>query len=386
MSDDKTFQELLRRTAPETIVEFSDEEQAIFFANQWTLIRRRFGKHKLAVISLVVVVLLYTMAIFCEFLAPYELSHRFNQNVYQPPQRLRLIHQGRLIGPFVYPYDVKVDLENFRRVYTADEETPLRLKLFVRGDPYEWWGLWETDWHLFGTDSPKTPAFLLGTDRLGRDSLSRIIYGSRISLSVGLIGLFLSFVLGLIIGGVSGYLGGAVDEAIQRVVEVLRSFPQLPLWMALAAAMPLRWSPVRIYFGITVVLSLIGWTGLSRAVRGKLLALREEDYVMAARVAGAEAPYIIARHLLPGFASYIIVSLTLAIPGMILGETSLSYLGLGLRPPVTSWGVLLAEAQNANIVALYPWLMIPGLPVVLTVLAFNFMGDGLRDAADPYAR
>jgi peptide/nickel transport system permease protein len=385
MVEKRTFDQALRDSSPGTSVDFSEEEKSIFYANQWTLIRRRFMKHKLAVVSTVIVVLLYTVAIFCEFLAPYELSHRFNQNVYQPPQRIRLFRDGKLVRPHVLGYDVEIDLANFRRVYTVDKEAVIPLKLFVRGDSYKFWGTFETDLHLLGTETGD-PAFVLGTDRLGRDVLSRIIYGSRISLSVGLIGLFLSFVLGLVIGGASGYLGGVVDEVIQRLVEVLRSFPRLPLWMALAAAMPLRWSPIRIYFGITVVLSLIGWTGLARAVRGKLLALREEDYVMAARVAGANAPHIIARHLLPGFASYIIVSLTLSIPGMILGETSLSYLGLGLRPPVTSWGVLLAEAQNASIVALYPWLMIPGIPVVVTVLAFNFMGDGLRDAADPYSR
>jgi peptide/nickel transport system permease protein len=363
----------------------SAEEQAVYYADQWTLMGRRFKKHKLAVYSMWVVVALYLVAIFCEFVAPYQLSHRHNDRIYAPPQALHFFHKGRWRGPFVYGYKMEIDRENFKRVYAVDRENIIPIKFLVRGDPYEWWGLWETDLHLFGPGEGKN-AFLLGTDRLGRDTLSRVIYGSRISLSVGLIGLTLSFVLGLTIGGISGYMGGAVDEVIQRIVEVLRSFPSLPLWMALAAAMPPRWPPVRVYFGITVVLSLIGWTGLSRAVRGKLLALREEDYVMAARIAGAGRSHIIARHLLPGFMSYIIVSLTLAIPGMILGETSLSYLGLGLRPPVTSWGVLLAEAQNANIVALYPWLLIPGIPVVVAVLAFNFMGDGLRDAADPYSR
>jgi peptide/nickel transport system permease protein len=385
MAEERILEQIPAASAVTGVV-LTEEDLSIYAASQWQLIMRRFRKHKLAVVSMVIVVALYLMAIFCEFLAPYELSHRFNDSIYSPPQRLHLFHEGKWMGPFVYGYKVEIDLENFKRVYTVDNGKIVPLRFLVKGDPYEFWGLWETDLHLFGADPQDGTAFLLGTDRLGRDALSRIIYGARISLSVGLIGLALSFVLGLAIGGASGYIGGIVDEVIQRLVEVLRSFPRLPLWMALAAAMPLRWSPIRIYFGITVVLSLVGWTGLSRAVRGKLLALREEDYVMAAQIGGAGTGYIIRRHLLPGFMSHLIVSLTLSIPGMILGETSLSYLGLGLRPPVTSWGVLLAEAQNANIVALYPWLLVPGIPVIVTVLAFNFMGDGLRDAADPYAR
>ena len=259
------------------------------------------------------------------------------------------------------------------------------MRLFVRGTPYRFWGLFETDVHLFGVDDGGT-LFLLGTDHLGRDLLSRIIYGSRISLTIGLVGVTLSFVFGLVIGVVSGYYGGWIDNLIQRGIEILRSFPSIPLWMALAAALPSSWSPLQIYMGITVVLSFIGWTGLARQVRGKILSLREEDFATAALLAGASRWRIMTRHLLPSFMSHIIVSLTLAVPGMILGETSLSFLGLGLRPPVTSWGVLLKEAQNVQAVAFQPWLLTPVIFVIITVLAFNFVGDGLRDAADPYSR
>ena len=385
MSSDDVFagyQEAVHRGMQEPPL--SEEQAQVYVAGQWKLMWWRFRKHKLAVVSTFAIALFYLVAMFCEFLAPYDLHHRFNDYVYAPPQWIRLRHNGHWVGPFVYGWKMELDPKTFRRVYSVDTSAVYPLKLFVRGDHYKLFGLIKTDIHLVGVE--EGVAFLLGTDRLGRDSLSRMIYGTRISLSIGLIGIFLSFVLGLIIGGLSGYLGGMVDEVVQRLIEVLRSFPTLPLWMALAAAMPPRWSPIRVYFGITVVLSLLGWTGLARAVRSKLLSLREEDYVVAARLAGASTARIIRTHLLPGFLSYIIVSMTMAIPGMILGETSLSFLGLGLRPPVTSWGVLLSEAQNVNIVALYPWLLLPGVPVILAVLAFNFAGDGLRDAADPYSR
>ena len=253
----------------------------------------------------------------------------------------------------------------------------------MRGERYRLWGLIETDRHLFGVAAPGV-IYLLGTDDLGRDMLARVLHAGRISLSIGLLGVAFSFVLGLLFGGLSGYYGGAVDLVIQRVVEFLISIPQIPLWMALSAALPANWPPLRVYFGITLILSIVGWTGLARVVRGKLLELRESDFVMAARVAGALDGAIIRRHLLPSFMSYLIVSLTLAVPGMILGETALSFLGLGLRPPVVSWGVLLQKAQNLRTVALHPWLLIPAGFVVVTVLAFNFLGDGLRDAADPY--
>ena len=286
----------------------------------------------------------------------------------------------------MYGLEREVDLETLRKIYHEDTSQIFPLKLFVRGNPYQFWNLFETDLHLFGIGNEDGTAFLLGTDRLGRDVLSRVIYGARISLSIGLVGVFLALVLGMALGGASGYYGGSTDNIIQRLIELLRSFPTIPLWMALSAALPPEWPPLRIYFGITVILSLIGWTGLARVVRGKLLSLREEDFATAARLAGASETRVIGRHLLPGFMSHIIVTITLAIPGMILAETALSFLGLGLRPPVTSWGVLLQEAQNVRTVALHPWLMLPVLFVIVAVLAFNFVGDGLRDAADPYSR
>ena len=360
-------------------------EERFFIASQWSLMWWKFRRHRLAIVSGAVLLVLYVLAGFCEFIAPYDLTERHRRYVYTPPQRIRLFHDGRITRPFVYGLERSVDPETLRKSYSENRSEVYPLRFLTRGHEYRFWDLFPADVHLFGVDEGGT-AFLLGTDRLGRDMLSRIVYGSRISLSIGLIGVTLSLLLGVILGGVSGYYGGTTDNLIQRFIEMLRSFPTIPLWMALSAALPAQWPPLRIYFGITVILSLVGWTGLARVVRGKLLALREEDYAMAARVAGASEGRIIAGHLIPAFMSHIIVTVTLAIPGMILAETALSFLGLGLRPPVTSWGVLLQEAQNVRTVALHPWLLLPVLFVIVTVLAFNFIGDGLRDAADPYAR
>jgi len=276
-----------------------------------------------------------------------------------------------------------VNMENLRREYAEDVDKPQPLRFFCHGDEYDYWGVMSGSFHLVCPAEGGT-FFSFGTDRLGRDILSRVIYGARISLTIGLIGITISFVLGIVLGGLAGYYGGWVDSLVQRLIEIIRSFPELPLWMALSAALPVTWSPIGVFLGITVILGLVDWTGLARAVRSKLLALREEDFCTAAVLMGAQPRRVIFRHLLPNFMSHLIASATLSIPSMILGETALSFLGLGLRPPITSWGVLLTEAQNINVVALYPWLMLPVVPVVIVVLAFNFMGDGLRDAADPY--
>ncbi len=357
-------------------------QEQYFLASQWQLMWRKLRRHRLALAGATVLALLYLVAIFAEFFAPHDLFQRHNDFINAPPVLVRVFDDGRVRRPFVYPLVQTRNEVTLRREYAADTTRRLPLVLFVRGDRYKLWGIFRTDVHFFGTQGGE--AFLLGTDRLGRDMLSRVIHGARISLSIGLVGVFISFVLGCILGGISGYYGGTPDLIVQRAIEFIISIPTIPLWMALSAALPANWPALRVYFAITVILALQGWAGLARVVRGKLLELREEDFVMAARIAGQGAGDIIRRHLLPSFMSYLIVNITLAIPGMILGETALSFLGLGLRPPVVSWGVLLKDAQNFRTVAIHPWLLIPGIFVIVTVLMFNFLGDGLRDAADPY--
>jgi peptide/nickel transport system permease protein len=329
------------------------------------------------------------VAIFCEAVAPYDPEEYFIKYKGTPLTKIHIRDaEGRFHLPFVYKIERTSDPETYRDIYNEDTSTRYPIKFFVRGFEYEMWGLWKSDLHLFGLPVPQEEqgVFLLGADRLGRDLFSRMCYGARISLSVGLVGVLLSLTLGIVLGGISGYYGGRADMVIQRVIEFIRTMPAIPLWMALSAAVPKDWPIVRVYFGITVLLSLISWTGMARVVRGRFLAMREEDFVLAARLAGSNEMRIILRHMLPSFLSYIIADLTLSIPGMILSETGLSYLGLGLRPPAISWGVLLREAQNLRSLALMPWVLLPALAVVLTVMAFNFVGDGLRDAADPYAR
>jgi len=359
------------------------EQERYYLASQWMMMWWRFKRHKIAVVAGAILLASYMSIIITEFLAPYALQTRNNQFIYAPPQMVHLFHEGEFVGPFVYGMRFQLNMETLQREYVTDRSDVQRLRFFCLGDPYEFWGLFPGRLHLVCPAEGGT-LFLLGTDRLGRDMASRLLYGGRISLTVGLVGITISFLLGITIGGIAGYFGGWVDNVIQRVIEILRSLPELPLWMALSAALPVTWSPILVYLGITVILGLLDWPGLARAVRSKLLSLREEDFCAAARLMGARPQRIIGRHLLPNFMSHLIASATLSIPAMILGETALSFLGLGLRPPVTSWGVLLIESQNIEAVALYPWLLLPMLPVVITVLAFNFLGDGLRDAADPY--
>ncbi len=365
---------------------------AIGELSQWQLVRRRFKRHKLAVFSLFVLVVLYVVAAFCEFFSPYVREWRNLDYMHAPPQLPKFSFEH---GWHVDAVEMNLDPVTFRKVYTQVEGEVVPLSFFVKGEPYRVWGLFETQRRFFGVDhravergeiSPEKAVFyFLGADKYGHDIFSRLIYGSRISLSIGMLAIVITSILGIIIGGISGYMGGAVDDFIQRAIEVVNAFPQLPLWLALAAIMPADWPMVVMYMGITLVLSLLGWTGLARVVRGKILALREEDYAVAARLLGASHGRVLFRHLVPGFTSHIIVVLTLSVPAMILGETALSFLGLGLRPPVVSWGVMLQDTMQLQAVANYPWLLMPVLPIVVTVLAFNFLGDGMRDAADPYA-
>ena len=373
-------------SGPDPVVE---EEARIYVASQWKLTWWRFKKHRVAYFSGIVVLLIYLVAAFAEFLAPFPTDAYNAQYTYAPPQRLHLFQRtdnGLRFSPYVNGFTVEVDPVALRRTFVVDPTVRYEVGFFVEGFSYKVLGLVEANRHLIGPKNPDDPMYLLGADRLGRDMFSRLIAGTRISMSIGLVGVFLSFILGILLGGISGLYGGVVDNFIQRVIEFLRSIPTIPLWLGLAAAMPPTWPPLRIYFGITIILSLVGWTGLARVVRGRFLTLRTEDFVMAARLDGAGQQRIIWRYMVPSFASHIIASLTLAIPGMILAETSLSFLGLGLRPPIVSWGVLLQEAQNIRAVATAPWLLVPGVAVVITVLALNFLGDGLRDAADPYSR
>ena len=352
-------------------------------ASQWRLMWWRLLRHRVAVVSGFMLLAMYATTLVSEFLAPYALDTRSTDFIYAPPQKVHVFDDGRLVAPYVEGFDYHLDMTNLKRVYVSDATKHQPLRFLCQGDKYLFWGYVPMRFHLV-CPAEGGQAFLLGTDRLGRDLLSRIIYGARVSLTVGLIGVSVSFTLGILIGGIAGYYGGWTDILIQRGIEVVQSFPHLPLWMALGAILPVTWSPLLVYFGITIILGMIEWTHLARAVRSTLLSLREEDFCTAAVLMGATPARIIGRHLLPSFMSHLIASATLVIPSMILGETALSFLGLGLRPPITSWGVLLSEAQNISVVALYPWLMLPVAPVIITVLAFNFFGDGLRDAADPY--
>lgn len=360
-------------------------DDSYYMASQWQLVWRKFRRHKLALFGTSIILLFYLVALFAGFFATGDYQQRHAEYALAPPMRFHFIDEsgGFHLRPFVYKIEQTLNMETLQREYDYDTDVIYPIFFFVKGDPYTLFGPIEADRHLFGVEEPGV-FFPFGTDEFGRDLYSRNIYASRISLSIGFVGVIVSFVIGSLLGGVSGYFGGTVDLIIQRVIEFIISIPTIPLWIALAAALPATWNSVQVYFGITVVLAMVGWTTLARAVRGKLLETREADFVTAARISNVSDFQIIIKHLLPSFASFLIVSLTLAIPAMILGETALSFLEIGIRPPAVSWGVLMQDAQNVRSIAQSPWLFIPALFVIVTVLCFNFIGDGLRDAADPY--
>ncbi len=360
-------------------------EEKIAVATQWQLMWWRFRKHKLAMLGSLVLIAFYLSVISVDFLAYADPNESDAQRGLIAPQAIEWFDNGEF-KPYVHPLKGTRDPKTFKRVYVPDLETKVPVKLFGQGFSYKFLGVIPTDRHLFAVEGAdaQTTLFLLGTDVQGRDLWSRLVYGTQTSLTIGLFSVALSLLLGVTLGGMSGYFGGIWDTVIQRIIEILRSLPTIPLWMGLTAALPNDWSVMQVYFAITIIISLIGWTELARVVRGRFLSLRQEDFVMAAQLLGCSKRRIIFRHMVPSFISHIIAATTLALPAMIISETSLSFLGLGLRPPAISWGVLLQDAQNIQALAISPWLLIPVLPVIVAVLAFNFMGDGLRDAADPY--
>ncbi|MGH2535600.1 MAG: ABC transporter permease [Thermomicrobiales bacterium] len=361
-----------------------DPESEIDVAPQWKLVWWRFRKSPLAVVGLVMVIAIYLVALFADFLAPFATGAFSPTHTYAPPQRLHLFKDGWDLSPHVSGYAVEINQESLRREFTVDPSQQIDVEFFTTGREYKLFGLIPTTRHLIGPADPNAPMFLLGADQNGRDLFSRLIYGTRISMTIGLVSVGLSVVLGILFGGLSGYYGGRIDLFIQRVIEFLSALPAIPLWLGLAAALPPRWTGLQVYFAITVILSIIGWTGLARVVRGRFLSLREEDFVTAARLDGISELRVIFRHMLPSFSSHIIATLTLAIPGVIIAETALSFLGLGLRAPIVSWGVLLESANNVRAIATAPWLLSPALAVMFAVMGLYFLGDGLRDAADPY--
>ena len=364
------------------------QEQRVFVASQWQLMWWRFCKHRVAVAGGVVVLAFYTIVLGADFLAYADPNASEAQRSLMPPQRVYWL-DGWRVGPYVHGVTGARDPQTYKRVYRPDLARKIPIRFFAEGFEYRLFGLIPTTRHLIGVDGgldASRTIFLLGTDVQGRDLWSRLMYGTRISLTIGLLGVTASLVLGVVLGGLSGFYGGVLDTVIQRTIEILRSIPTIPLWMGLAAALPRDWSILKVYFAITIIISLLGWTELARVVRGRFLAMREEDFVVSARLVGCTEMRTIFVHMVPSFMSHIIAATTLALPAMIISETALSFLGLGLRPPAISWGVLLQQAQNVQTVAISPWLMLPAVPVIVVVMAFNFLGDGLRDAADPYGR
>jgi len=361
-----------------------DKKEAYFTATQLQLMWWKFRRHRMAIIGSVVLGIFVFIMLFCEFLAPYGTQSRDSDYVFGKPHKVHLFDEdGTFQGLFVYGMSTSFDRITMQIVLKEDKEAISKIRFFARGEPYKLWGLFKTDLHLFVAENGFIHLF--GTDELARDVFSRTLFGTRTSLSIGFIGVLIGFVVGLIVGGLSGYFGGFLDNVLQRLIEFIRSIPTLPLWMSLAAILPKEWSPLQVYFSVTVILGFLTWTTLARRVRGKLISMREEDFVFAARIAGSSDVRIIWRHMLPAFLSYIIVDLTISFPAMILGETTLSFIGLGLREPVVSWGVLLQAAQNVKAIEQHPWLFIPAIFVVVSVLAFSLVGDGMRDAADPYS-
>ncbi|MFT4707949.1 MAG: peptide/nickel transport system permease protein [Ascidiaceihabitans sp.] len=364
-------------------VDLSALDRSDMDAPNWVLVWRKFKRHKLGLISGIFLFLSYLMLPVAGFIAPYTPNERNADYLYAPPQGISLWHEGAFVGPHVNPTTALPDLEKYVWTYETDESIAMPLQFFCEGGSYNLFGFIPSDTHMFCAPEGAT-IFLFGSDRLGRDVFSRILFGAQLSLTVGLIGITVSFLLGITFGSIAGYFGGRTDWTIQRVIEILRSLPELPLWLALSAAVPSNWGPVAVFFIISIILGILDWPGLARAVRSKFLSLREEEYVRAAEMMGAKPSRVIRRHLLPNFMSHLIASATLSIPAMILGETALSFLGLGLRAPAVSWGVMLNDAQNLASIEIYPWTAIPMLPIIFVVLAFNFLGDGLRDSLDPY--
>jgi peptide/nickel transport system permease protein len=369
------------RTVEQEVTSGADEKR--YARTQLQIIWLKFLHNRAAMAGGTVIALFYLMAIFGGFLAPYDADQRADSAIYVPPQPIYLVDDGKFY-PHVLGVTSVIDRETLRRTYAPDPYTKIPLQFFVKGAEYNLFGFIPMQTHLFGIDNKEWGVFLLGTDRQGRDQFSRLIIGSQISLSIGLVGVVMSLLIGSVMGVASGYYGGIIDDLMQRIIEVIRSFPSIPLWMALAAAFPPHWPPLQVYFAISVVLSLISWTWLARQLRGKVLSLREEEYVLAAQLAGGSDWRIIFKHLIPSATSHIVVIATLQVPNMILAETALTFLGIGIRPPLVSWGTLLQEAQNIQTLAHFPWLLMPVAFIAVAVLAFNFLGDGLRDATDPY--